>query len=99
MAKSNRKKKTRPTPSPLVLQRAAKGVLSGNIPLSKHMLNKLKRHRVILRKLAALKGKPQVKKAFVTRHKKQIGGFLPFLPLIAGTLGALIPALANGLKG
>ena len=83
----------RPLPSPQVLQRAAKVVLSGKCPLSRPTYLKLKRHRHILRKLAAMKGKTKSKKAFVSRYRKQIGGFKPFLPLIAGALGSVVPKL------
>ena len=89
--------KKKPIPSPHVLQRAAKIVLSGKCPLSKPTYLKLKKHRSILRKLAAMKGKAKSKKAFVTRHKKQIGGFVPFLPLIAGALGSVVPKLLGAI--
>ena len=39
-----------------------------------------------------MKGKAKSKKAFVTHHKKQIGSFVPFLPLIASTLGSVVPS-------
>jgi hypothetical protein len=58
----------------------------------------LKKHRNILRKLAALKGKTASKKAFLKRHNKQIGGFLPLLPIIAGALGTLVPNILKGLS-
>ena len=44
-----------------------------------------------------MKGKAKSKKAFVTRHKKQIGGFVPFLPLIAGALGSVVPKLLGAI--
>lgn len=90
-------KKGHKLPSPQVLQRAAKVVLSGKCPLSKPTYAKLKRHRLILRKLAVMKGKSSSKKAFITRHKKQVGGFLPMLPLIAGAVGSILPNLVKGL--
>jgi hypothetical protein len=83
-------------PSPQVLQRAAQVVLSGKCPLSKPTFAKLKKHRKILRKLATMKGKAKSKKAFITRNKKQVGGFLPLLPLIAGALGSVLPKLVRG---
>lgn len=82
--------------SPQVLQRAAKLVLSGKCPLSKPTYAKLKRHRSILRKLAKMKGKMKSKKAFLTRNKKQIGGLLPLIPLIASAVGSLLPGLLKG---
>lgn len=85
-------------PSPQVLQRAAKVVLSGKCPLSKPIYSKLKRHRAIMRKLAAMSGKVKSKKAFLTRHKKQVGGFLPMLPLIASAVGSIIPNLLKGFS-
>jgi hypothetical protein len=91
--KNTRNKKIKTLPSPQVLQRAAKIVLSGKCPLSKPTHAKLKRHRKIIRKLAAMKGKTQSKKAFLTRHKKQVGGFVPMLPLIAGAIGSVLPNL------
>ena len=89
--------KKKPIVSPQVLQRAAKIMLSGKCPLSKLTYLKLKKHRNILRKLAAMKGKAKSKKAFATRHKKQIGGFVPFLPLIAGALGSVVPKLLGAV--
>jgi len=83
-------------PSPQVLQRAAKVVLSGKCQLSKPIHAKLKRHRAIIRKLASLSGKAKSKKAFLTRHKKQVGGFLPLLPIIASAVGSLLPDLLKG---
>jgi hypothetical protein len=88
------RKKTR-VPSPQVLQRAAKVVLSGKCPLSKQTYAKLKKHRAILRQLAAMKGKTKSKKAFLARHKRQVGGFLPMLPLIAGAVGSVLPNLVK----
>lgn len=86
------------TPTPQVLQRASQLVLSGKCPVSKPTFLKLKKHRNILRKLAAMKGKSASKKAFVTRHKKQVGGFIQLLPLIATAIGSLVPTLLGGLK-
>ena len=87
-------RKQAPLPSAQVLQRAAKVVLTGQCKLSGPLYLKLKRHRQILRKLAALKGDMRKKKAFVTRHKKQIGGFLPLLPLILKSVGMALPLLS-----
>ena len=90
--------------SPVVLQRACKALLVGKCRLSKGNLKKLKRHKTILRKLANMKGTVSSKKAFVTRHKKQVGGILPFLPLIfagltaAGTAAGGAAKLANALS-
>jgi hypothetical protein len=86
-------------PAPHVMQRAAKVVLSGKCPISKPVFTKLKRHRAILRKLAAMKGTAKSKKAFMTRNKKQVGGFLPMLPLIAGALGSVLPNVLKSLSG
>ena len=44
-----------------------------------------------------MKGKAKSKKAFVIRHKKQIGGFIPFLPLIASALGSVVPKLLGAI--
>ena len=76
--------------SPQVLKRASKIVLSGKCPFSKPTYLKLKRHRNIIRKLAAMKGSVKSQKAFMKKNNKQIGGFLPFLPLIAKAIGALL---------
>jgi hypothetical protein len=92
-------KKSKPLPTPQVLQRAAKAVITGKCPLSRPNLVKMKRHRVILRKLANMKGKLTSKKAFITRHKKQVGGFLPLLPLIAGAMGSLVPTMVRSFSG
>ena len=89
--------KKKPTPSPQVLQRAAKVVLSGKCPLSKPTYLKLKKHHNTLRSWQQLKGKAKSKKAFVIRHKKQIGGFIPFLPLITGALGSVVPKLLGAI--
>lgn len=86
-------------PSPQVLQRAAKIVLSGKCPLTKPTFKKLKKHKNILRKLATMKGKMKSKKAFLARNKKQIGGFLPMLPLIASAVGSLVPSVLQSLVG
>jgi hypothetical protein len=94
---ARKKVKKSKLPPPQVLQRAAKVVLTGKCPLAKPIHAKLKRHRAILRKLAAMKGNTSSKKAFVTRHKKQVGGLLPLLPLIAGAVGSIIPNLMKGL--
>jgi len=99
MAKKLPKRFPKKVPTPQVLQRAAKVVLSGKCPLSKPTYAKLKKHRKILRKLATMKGKAKSKKAFMTRHKKQIGGFLPLLPLIAGAMGSLIPNVLKPFSG
>ena len=85
------------THSPAYLQRAAKVVLSGKCPLSKPSYLKLKKHRNIIRKLATLKGSTAKKKAYIKRHKKQVGGFLPFLPIIAKALGTVVPTLLGGM--
>ena len=37
-----------------------------------------------------MKGTEKSKKAFITRHKKQVGGIIPFLPLIAKGIGGLL---------
>ena len=84
-------------PTPQVLQRAARLVLSGKCQLSKPTFSKLKRHRNILRKLAAMKGKLKSKKAFLARHKKQVGGIIGMLPIIAKAAGALLPTLLGSL--
>lgn len=97
-ARLSKKLKKDKLPSPQVLQRASKVVLSGKCPLSKPIYAKLKRHRAIMRKLANLKGKNPSKKAFLTRHKKQVGGFLPMLPLIAGAMGSILPNLFKGFS-
>ena len=98
MAKTtSRKKSVSNTPSPQVLQRAAKLVLSGKCPLSKPTYEKLRKHRVILRKLAAMKGSTRCKKAFITRNKKQVGGILPLIPLIKTAVGVLGPTLLQGM--
>jgi len=93
-------KKRATLPSPQILQRAAKVVLTGQCKLSGPLYLKLKRHRQILRKLAALKGDLRKKKAFITRHKKQIGGFLPLLPLILKSVGMALPVISamNSLR-
>lgn len=96
MARKITKATKKALPSPQFLQRTAKVVLSGKCPLPKPIHAKLKRHRAILRQLASMKGKVASKKAFVTRHKKQVGGLLPLLPLIAGAIGSILP---NVLKG
>ena len=85
MGKKTRSKKL---PSPVVLQRAFKAVLGGKCNFSKPTYLKLKRHRNILRKLAAMKGNCAKKKAYITRNKKQVGGLVPLLPLIFSALGA-----------
>ena len=85
--------KRTPTPSPQVLQRVTKAVLSGKCKLSRPTYLKLKRHRNILRRLAALKGTTKSKKAFVTQNRKQIGGLLPILPLVISALGGLAGSL------
>jgi len=95
--KSKRQGSSSISPTPQVLQRAARLVLAGKCKLSKPSYSKLKKHRNILRKLAAMKGKAQSKKAFVTRHKKQIGGFIGMLPMIARAAGAFLPAMLTGL--
>ena len=45
-----------------------------------------------------MKGKAKSKMAFVTRNKKQIGGFVPFLPLFADALGSVAPKLLGTLS-
>lgn len=85
-------------PTPQILQRAAKVVLSGKCPLSKPIYAKLKRHRQIMRKLAAMKGNVKSKKAFVTRNKKQVGGFISLLPMIVGAVGSILPNLLKGFS-
>lgn len=97
-SKARGSKKADILPSPQMLQRAAKIVLAGKCPLSKPIYAKLKRHRTILRKLAAMKGNAKSKKAYVTRNKKQVGGFLPMLPLIAGAMGSILPNLLGGFS-
>ena len=81
------------------MQRAAKVVLTGQCKLSGPLYLKLKCHRQILRKLAALKGDLKKKKAFVTRHKKQIGGILPLMPLTLKSvrMALFLFAAANSL--
>lgn len=61
-SKTRVSKKSKPLPTPQVLQRAAKAVITGKCPLSRPNLVKMKRHRVILRKLANMKGKLTSKK-------------------------------------
>ena len=84
---------------PHVLQRAAKLVLSGKCRMTRPTFLKLKRHQNILRKLASMKGSTRCKKAFVTRNRNQIGGFLPFLlPLIGRAFARVAgPALVSSL--
>ena len=96
----NRKKKKKKmrrnneSPSPVILQRAAKAILAGKCRLSALAFLKLKKQKLFLRKLARLKGNPKSKERFVSRNKKQVGGILPLLPLIFAGLGA-----AGGLGG
>ena len=87
------------TPSPQVLQRAAKAVLTGKCQLDMPTYLKLRRHRNILRKLAAMKGSEKSKKAFITCHKKQVGGIIPFLPLIAKGIGGLLGGMTALMAG
>ena len=82
------------TPSPQILQRAAKAVLAGKCQIDTPTYLKLRRHRHILRKLAAMKGTEKSKKAFITRHRRQVGGIIPFLPLIAKGIGGLLGGLS-----
>ena len=72
--------------SPHVIQRASKLVLSGKCPLNRPTYLKLRRHRNILRKLASLKGSTRCKKGFITKHKKQVGGLLPLLLPLVGSV-------------
>ena len=87
---TQRRKKKTLQPSPQVLQRAAKAVLSGKCQLSKPTYLKLKRHRHILKKLAALRGSQKSKKAFITRNKRQVGGFICLLPTILRLVGTVL---------
>jgi hypothetical protein len=85
-------------PSPVILQRAAKALLfKCKIPRGSSTYLKLKRHHSILKKLAGMKGSQKRKQAFVKRHRKQIGGVLPFLPLILKLVGALAPAVVSSV--
>ena len=90
-------KKPAKGPSPTIVQRAAKAVLTGKCPLSKPTYLKLRKHRNIIRKLASMKGSTKKKQSYMRRHKKQVGGFLPFLPLIAGAVGSLVPKVLGGM--
>jgi hypothetical protein len=65
-------------------------LLSGNIPLSKHQLSQLKKHRKQMRELT--------KRQLSIKRKKQIlkqkGGFLgAILPLAVSAIGSLLPGL------
>ena len=75
-------------PSPKLLQNASSAVLRGKISLSPANYGKLKKHKTILRKLARMKGTQKRKQNFVSRNRKQVGGFLPLLPLILAGIGA-----------
>ena len=97
MAKRKQPSKAIATP-PHVIQRAAKLVLSGKCQMNRPTYLKLKRHRNILRKLASMKGSTRCKKAFITRNRKQIGGFLPFLlPLIGRAFARVVGPLVSNL--
>jgi hypothetical protein len=85
-------------PSPVVLQRAAKALLyKCKIQKGSSTFLKLKRHRSILKQLAEMKGSMKRKQAFVKRHRKQIGGVLPLLPLIMSLVGTLAPAVISSV--
>ena len=86
---AHKKQTGKKQPSPAFLQKASKAVLAGKCNLSKPTYLKLKKHRNILRKLASMKGSTKLKKAYVTRHKKQVGGLLPLLPVILSAIGSL----------
>ena len=93
MAKKTAKKSTISTP-PHVIQRASKLVLAGKCDIDRPTYLKLKRHRHILRKLANLKGSTRCKKAYITRHKKQVGGLLPLLlPLVGSAIANIASRL------
>lgn len=85
-------------PSPVVLQRAAKALLyKCKIPKGSSAFSKLKRHHSILKQLAEMKGSSKKKQAFVKRHRKQIGGVLPLLPIILKLVGTLAPAIISSV--
>ena len=84
-------------PSPIILQRASKAVLTSKCPLTDDLYTKLKRHRKILRKLANMKGTMTQKQAFVKRNRKQIGGIIPLLPLIVSAVSSAVGPLIEHL--
>lgn len=60
-------------------------ILKGNIPLSKEQLNKLKKHKTLMRKLVAIQETKKNKDLKQKRQLTQTGGFLPLIltPLLA----------------
>ena len=82
---------------PLVAQRFAQAVKAGKIKFTKVQFTKLKSHKGIIRRLADMRGNVASKRKFVERNKKQIGGFLPFLPMILAGIGAA-GSLAGGIS-
>lgn len=55
-------------------------ILKGNIPISKNQLNKLKKHRNLMRKLVDIQGEKKNKNLKEKRKLiSQTGGFLPLI--------------------
>lgn len=70
-----------------ILAQIAQNVISGNIPLDKKQVKRLKRYK------STLRGLRDFKRTAVRRDilLNQTGGFLPFLiPIIASAVGGLI---------
>ena len=97
MTKKIQRKTIQKFPKPTVLQRAANVVLSGKCNLSHPTYVKLKKHQAIIRRLAAMKGTTATKEAFIRKNKKQVGGFMAMLPLIASAATTILPSLLKSL--